>query len=175
MSTPITGAAATNPRVVAFLAFTSKEAQLAYLVSELLAAQVAYTATNPASTLNRVSIVEGIRDAVFGVALPISGTAVSDTLLNAVQPTEFGAVKLTDPAATGDVAALLALPTLEKQITSLAVTLQNEEFAYNTANPAAQFNRVTFAPDYDDLFVGITATLPLATSATSRPVLAYLP
>lgn len=175
MSSPIAGGAATNSTVVEFLGLTSKEAQFALLCNLFLTAQTTYNTTNPANSVIRVSIEEDLADVVIRTAFKQSDTAASQTLVAGVIASEFPATKLTDAAATGDVAALIALPTLEAQILSLAVTLQSEETAYNVANPTLPVNRMTIGPNFDNRSTAIVATLPLSPSATSRPVIPYLP
>lgn len=175
MSIAIAGAGATDPRVVSFLANASKEAQLAYLFGQALSAQAVYLAANPANRSTLVTQSEGLNDVELRTAITIDDTALTGALLPAVQPFPFGAVKLTDAAATGAVATLLALPSLESQIVSLAITLQTEEKAYNLANPTTPVNRISLSPDYDANFVGIVALLPLSPSSTGRPIVPYLP
>lgn len=178
MATPITGAGATDPTVIEFLASASIEAQFAYIANKYLTAQATYNTANPVQAVNRVTIIEGNTDVQIRLGLPLANNAASLALVAAVDVSEFSPIKLTDGAATGAVATLIALPSLEAQIAILAVQLQDLEMTYNatlTVGTGTPLNRVTLTPNYDSRFFGIVATLPLQSSATSRPVAAYLP
>lgn len=71
------------------------------------------------------------------------------------------------PIASGDThaTALFALTNLEEQYSYIAQLLLSAQNTYNTANPNAQKNAITFVPNYTTGTLTIQSVLPLGPGA----------
>lgn len=166
----------TDPTLAEFLALANLEQQTAFVFALLVAAQVAFNATPPATLVNRFAASASYANKTLTLqsTLPLSDTAIGGTLVAGINGAGVNAAKLdkeaADTATGADFVEFLGLASLEKQLIWLCVKLSVLENQYNTANPNANLNRTTLTPNYDTNSVQVQVSLPLSNDAVLNPL-----